>query len=361
MRLSSRRHAVITMIMALTIAVTSGTTPVTAAELTPEQLAGDTPRSVIAAGQTPGIEPEWREKLPNDDPRVTEMYATSPAMDNRQIPLVVIKAADANRPIIYLLNGADGGEARANWIIQTDAIDFYKEKNVNVVIPMAGKFSYYTDWVSDAPNLGGKQKWETWLTKELPAPMEAELKTNGKRAIAGMSMSATSAIAIAQHYPEFYDATAAFSGCYGVTQPTSAASVYVTLNRGHVTPEQMWGQWPGETWARNDALLNAEKLRGTGVYVSTGSGLAGLPDMPNGPQLQGTHPMAASLSAAITTTEGGGIEAVTNNCTHDFKVKLDRLGIPATFKMRNAGTHSWGYWREDLRESWPVLEAAFNS
>lgn len=354
MKFSRRLLAAVVATAVATIA-----SPALAAEVTPAQVAGDAPQSVIKVGKTPDMDPLWREKLPEDDPRVVEMYATSPAMDNRQIPLVVIKAADANRPTIYLLNGADGGEARANWIMQTDVVDFYKEKNVNVVIPMAGKFSYYTDWVSDAPNLGGKQKWETWLAKELPGPMEKELKANGKRAIAGMSMSATSAILLAQHYPNFYDATAAFSGCYASTQPTSAASVYVTLDRGNVTIDQMWGQWPGPTWAHNDALINAEKLRGTGVYVSTGSGLAGIADMPNGPRLKNVDPAIASVAATVTTTEGGAIEAITNNCTHDFKVKLDKLNIPATFNMRSAGTHSWGYWQQDLRDSWPVMEAAF--
>ncbi len=343
------------------LAVTALTPPALAAEVTPAQVAGDAPQSVVKVGKTPDIEPVWREKIPEGDPRIVEMYATSPAMDNRVIPLVVIKATEENRPTIYLLNGGDGGEGRANWIVQTDVIDFYKEKNVNVVIPMSGKFSYYTDWVSDAPNLGGKQKWETWLTKELPGPIEAELKGNGKRAIAGMSMSATSAILLAEHNPKFYDATAAFSGCYGSTQPASAAYVFLTLDRGGATIEQMWGQWPGETWAHNDALINAEGLRGTDVYVSNGTGLAGLWDMPNGPRLKGLDPAVASIAATVTTVEGGGIEAATNACTHDLKTKLDSLGIPATFNMRNTGTHSWGYWQEDLRGSWEVFERAFNS
>ena len=50
-----------------------------------------------------------------------------------------------------------------------DMVDFYTSKDVNVVIPQAGAFSYYTDWVS-SPNSGylkGPQKWETFLTKEL--------------------------------------------------------------------------------------------------------------------------------------------------------------------------------------------------
>ena len=204
-----------------------------ASEVTPAQIAGNTPQSVIKVGKKEGEDPAWRKKLDANDNRVTEMWATSPAMDNREVPLVVIKAADANRPVLYLLNGADGGEGNANWIAQTDVINFYKEKNINVVIPMAGKFSYYTDWVSDSAKLGGKQKWETFLTKELPSPLEKLLKGNGKRAIAGMSMSATSSMLLAEHNPKFYDGVASFSGCYASSKP---------IPQCH---SQSWWQFPG--------------------------------------------------------------------------------------------------------------------
>lgn len=332
---------------------------VSASEVTPAKVAGDAPQSVIKEGKKDSENPVWREKV--DGNRVVEMWATSPAMDNREVPLVVIKASQPNRPVLYLLNGADGGEGRANWLVQTDVIDFYKEKDINVVIPMSGRFSYYTDWVNDQQNLGGKQKWETFLTKELPGPIEKQLKGNGKRGIAGMSMSATSSILLAEHNPKFYDGVAAFSGCYASSKPLPAEFISVTLQRGGATREQMWGQLGSEEWLRNDALIQAEGLRNTQIYVSNGTGLAGEWDMPNGPRLRGADPMIASLASATTVIEGGAIEAATNTCTHDFKLKLDSMSIPANFNMRNTGTHSWGYWQQDLRDSWPTFEKAFNS
>ncbi|MDO5099735.1 MAG: alpha/beta hydrolase family protein [Corynebacterium sp.] len=334
--------------------------PAHAANVTPQQLSGDAPVSVISGPKdTNGESLRWREKVDGD--RVVEMWATSPAMNNREVPLVIIKATEANRPTIYLLNGGDGGEGRANWIMQTDVIDFYKEKNVNVVIPMSGKFSYYTDWVSENAGLGGKQMWETFLTRELPGPIEKELKANGKRAIAGMSMSATSSALLAAHNPGFYDAIGSFSGCYASAKPAPTAYIALTLQRGGATIEQMWGKWGGPQWHHNDVLTQAEGLRNTAIYVSNGSGLAGEWDMPGGPRLRGVDPAIASIAATATTVEGGAIEAATNQCTHDFKKKLDSLQIPAHFNMRNTGTHSWGYWQEDLRHSWPVFEASFNS
>ncbi|MGW4715572.1 hypothetical protein [Nocardia sp. NPDC004260] len=34
------------------------------------------------------------------------------------------------------------------------------------------------------------------------------------------------------------------------------------------------------------------------------------------------------------------------------------MNIPATFDFRTSGTHSWGYWQEDLHNSWPLIAAA---
>ncbi|MDN6740350.1 MAG: esterase family protein, partial [Corynebacterium casei] len=153
--------------------------------------------------------------------------ASSPSMD-MEIPLAVITPDDTfdeKRPTIYMLNGAGGAEQGMDWITATtysdlepkeNIIEFYKDKNVNVVIPQAGAFSYYTDWV-ESPQSGylsqEKILWETFLTKELPDVLENEINGNKKRAIAGMSMSATSALVLAEHNPGFYNAVGSFSGC----------------------------------------------------------------------------------------------------------------------------------------------------
>ena len=341
---------------ALTLAVAALTTagPAMAAELNPAQVAGDTPLATINPSARTDIDPPvWREKL-NGRNDVREIWAHSPSM-NRDVPFVIIPAREANRPTIYLLNGADGGEGSANWIMQTDVIDFYREKNVNVVIPMSGKLSYYTDWVSEVPELGGKQNWETFLTKELPGPIEGYLKASNKRAIVGMSMTGTTSLLYAQHNPGFYDAVGSYSGCAGTSRGVQVAWVDEVLKRANLNHEQMWGPLGTPIWHYNDALINAEKLRGTEVYASNGSGMTGEHDAMSSPRVQGN-----SLARGNLVVLGGGIEAATNQCTHDLKAKMDQLGLPADFKFRPTGTHSWGYWQEDLRDSWPTFERAFN-
>ena len=310
---------------------------------------------------------------------VKVMTATSAAMGGREVPLAVITPDgnfDKKRPTLYLLNGAGGAEQGMDWLTATanhdidpkaegmqDMVDFYTSKDVNVVIPQAGAFSYYTDWVS-SPNSGylkGPQKWETFLTKELPGPLEDHIKGNGKRGIAGMSMSATSSLLLAQHNQGFYDAAGSFAGCAATAYPLEYQFLRVTVNRGGAQPEQMWGEMGSATNRYNDALMNSEKLRGTKLYISSASGLAGEKDTPSYYINQGYDPALAYVGSAQLQVEGGVIESAVNHCTHMLKAKLDKQGIPADYNFRNVGTHSWPGWEEDMQKSWATFESAFNS
>lgn len=317
--------------------------------------------------------------------RMEELKVYSPSME-REIPFVTIRAREGDDdnsiagpqsddegqdiPTIYLLNGADGGEGIANWLQQTNAIDFYGNQigNVNVVIPMAGAFSYYTDWEEPNANLdkdghgnGGKQMWETFLTKELPGPMEDHLgaakpgANDANRALIGMSMTASTALVYGQQNPGFYNSIASYSGCpatSGAWEPT----VQIVLDRAPAQYEEMWGNPNGEVAKRNDALLNADKLAGQhNVYVSNGSGLMGEHDVPSGDRLNG------NLLGSITpATDGGVIEGMTSWCTHLLKAETDKAGITQSsnnlvYNFRNTGTHQWGYWQDDMFDSWPVI------
>lgn len=332
----------------------------TAANLSPAVVAGDGAQATISTEVAPVAQGDakWRPIVAErsaTEPRLQEVVAHSPSMD-RDIPMVLIKAAEPDRPTLYLLNGAGGGEqSGTDWVTQTNAVDFYLEKNINVVIPMAGKFSYYTDWVEENANLGGKQTWETFLTKELPGPIENFLQANNNRAIAGMSMSATSALLLAQHNQGFYDAVGAFSGCASTSDLASNSFIRITVNRGKATPEQMWGPVGGDLNRYNDALINAENLRGSEIYLSNGSGLMGMTDSVTGLQERGYSLNAAVRGATTLTVEGGLIEGATNVCTHAMASKLKALNIPADVEFRNTGVHTWTYWEKDLADSWPTI------
>ena len=116
----------------------------------------------------------------------------------------------------------------------------------------------------------------------------------------------------------------------------------------------MWGPLGTEKWAYNDALINAEKLRGTPMYISNASGLAGPGDLWSSPRTGGD-----SNVVGVYVIQGGAIEGATNACTHDLKARLDAAGIGAEWNFRPTGTHQWEYWKQDLRDSWPTIAKAF--
>lgn len=339
----------------------------------------------------------WLADVYRSKGKVKFMTATSPSMNNREVPLAVITPTgnfDAARPTIYLLNGAGGAEQGMDWLYMTNGekgktnlIDFYKSKNVNVVVVEAGAFSYYTDWynsphpddtVETRTYLPGPQRWETFLTKELPGPLEGEFKReqtsdgngnitnaningNGQRAIAGMSMSATSSLLIAEHNPGFYNAVGSYSGCAATSTPMTNFYVGLTVNRANnATPEQMWGPRGGEYNRFNDALINSNNLKGTHTYISSSTGLPG--DHENLSSLaenNGGDLSSAFKSSSTLVIEGGAIEAAMFDCTTQLKRKMDREGIDADWNFRATGTHSWPGWKEDIWKSWPTYAAAF--
>ncbi|MFI2233580.1 alpha/beta hydrolase [Nocardia testacea] len=285
------------------------------------------------------------------DDRNLRLYVNSVAMD-KDIVVDVQRPADASepRPTLYLLNGAGGGEDSASWQAQTNTLDFLSDKNVNVIQPIGGAWSYYTDWIKDDPALG-RNKWRTFFTEELPPLIDGALGTNGVNAIAGLSTSGTTVLALPIAKPGLYKAAAAYSGCAQTSDPVGSEFVKLTVNTwGGGDTDNMWGPQGSPEWAANDPYVHAEGLRGLELYVSTGNGLPGRWDTLNGP-----HTLPGSYGLANQILVGGVIEAGTNFCTHNLKTRLDSLGIPATFNFRDTGTHSWGYWEDEFKASWPVL------
>ncbi|WP_054815873.1 alpha/beta hydrolase [Nocardia arizonensis] len=285
------------------------------------------------------------------DSRSIRLYVYSAAMDET-FPVDVQRPADASvpRPTLYLLNGAGGGEDTASWNAKTDALEFLKDKNVNVVQPIGGKWSYYTDWIKDDPTLG-RNKWKTFFTEELPPLVDGALGTNGVNAVAGLSTSGTTVLALPIAKPGLYKAVAAYSGCAQTSDPVGSEFVKLTVETwGGGDTLNMWGPEGSPEWIANDPYVNAEGLRGLDLYISTGTGLPGQYDT-----LDGKYALPGAYGLANQVLIGGVIEAGTNYCTHNLQTKLNDLGIPATFNFRPNGTHSWGYWQDDLHQSWPTL------
>lgn len=312
------------------------------------QLASAQPVGSDSAAVSAG---SYLDRIETNSERQITAYVYSASMD-RVIPLKVMLPADSSEPrsTLYLLNGAGGGEDAATWYNKTDIVDFFADKNVNVVVPIEGAFSYYTDWQKEDPVLG-RNMWETFLTRELPPIIDSALKTTGVNAIGGLSSSATSVLNLAMARPGLYSAVGSYSGCASTSDDLGQAYVKTVVARGGGEVENMWGPDTDPDWVEHDAVVNAEKLRGTELYISSGTGLPGREDNPAGQNIDGR---LAVLANQIVV--GGVIEAATNECTHRLQIRLAELGIPAHVEYR-PGTHSWGYWQEDLHKSWPMFES----
>ncbi len=55
------------------------------------------------------------------------------------------------------------------------------------------------------------------------------------------------------------------------------------------------------------------------------------------------------ISVANHVVIGGIIEAAMSACSHNLQNRLNELGIPATFDLPPTGTHTWGYWQDDIQ------------
>ncbi|MFD4431733.1 alpha/beta hydrolase [Nocardia sp. NPDC058497] len=275
------------------------------------------------------------------------VFVASPAMGRIvEVQVLLPSHGETPRPTVYLLDGRAADPAGNTWITRADAVDFFADKPVNVVLTVGGPVSYYTDWQRPDPVLGTYQ-WETFLTRELPPLLDATYHGNGTKAVAGLSMGAQGAFMLAARNPGDFAAVAGFSGCYTSTGLGEAQLRAVVASMGG-NADNMFGPSGDPNWAAHDVIAHAESLRSTAVYLSAGTGVPGTHDTTGNP---------AVLDAVVF---GGPLESGASLCTRRLAARLDALGIAATVNLRATGTHSWPYWSAELRSAWPLLAAALS-
>ncbi|MBY8858215.1 esterase family protein [Nocardia sp. CA2R105] len=276
-----------------------------------------------------------------------EIYVQSPAMQ-RIVQLDVLLPADQgpSRPTLYLLdgNGASDTEGQSTWAMRGGAVQFFADKPVNVVMPVGGPGSFYTDWEKDDPKLG-HNKWETFLTVELPPLVNGLLKGNGVNAIGGVSMGAQAAATLTVRNPTLYRALATFSGCLYSSNAGQLSVRPVVISDGG-NPDNMWGRATDPQWKAHDPSAHLDQLRGKPVFVYTGTGITGPADANFDPSF--TYP--------VTLTESIAIEQAAHDCTVSILAAMKLSGINPQVDWNAIGTHSWPYWKAALPKSWPTLE-----
>ncbi|WP_225727939.1 MULTISPECIES: alpha/beta hydrolase family protein [unclassified Nocardia] len=304
--------------------------------------------SLVTLGATASAGPEKPSAVTSviKDGRTWHLKVYSAAM-GKDISVDVQRPADESTPApnLYMLNGLDGGEGTANWKARTDAFAWLADKQVNVIQPIGGFGSYYADWLRPDPQLG-VNKWKTFFTEELPPLLDATLHSTGRNAMTGLSTSGTSVLALAEAKPGLWKSVAAYSGCAQIADPMGQQFVKLSVETwGGGNTLNMFGPADSPLWAANDPVVNAEKLRGTQLYISSGSGIPMADDVNY--YLNNGGPTTLALGVII--------EGAVNGCTHNLKTRLDALNIPATYQFDPVGTHYWPYWEKALHDSWPML------
>ncbi|MFG1792009.1 alpha/beta hydrolase [Nocardia sp. NPDC049149] len=308
--------------------------------------------SVTAFAGTGVAEPDKTPAVTSvvKDGRTWHLKVYSVAMGS-EITVDVQRPVDESKPApnLYLLSGLDAGLSSASWKDQTSVLQWLTDKQVNVIQPIGGKGSYYTDWIKPDPKLG-VNKWKTFFTEELPPLLDKTLQSTGLNSLAGVSTSGTSVLQLAEAKPGLWKGVAAYSGCAQIADPVGRQYLKLateTWAGGNV--DNMYGPADSPMWAANDPVINAEKLRGTELFISSGSGL------PVPADLQWYQEDSPGFDGLTNLGVGSVIEAAVNACTHNLKNKLDSLNIPAAYDFYPIGTHRWSYWDDTFRGSWPML------
>ncbi|MGW6655408.1 alpha/beta hydrolase-fold protein [Rhodococcus sp. NPDC055024] len=282
--------------------------------------------------------------------RRVALWVNSPAMGT-PIQVQILLARDwnvnpsASFPSVWMLDGLRATDNENAWTYETDAESFYADKNVNVILPVGGQSSFYSDWL--APDNGKNYQWETFLTKELPSILEKDWRTTQTRGVVGLSMGGTSAMFLTARNPGFFKFAASLSGILTTTSLGMPQAIqFAMTDAGGYNSAAMWGPPSNAQWAAHDPYALAEKLKGVSLYVSSGSGTTGPYDQPSG------------IPGVSTNYAGMGLEILARLTSQTFATKLNQLGIPAQVNYRPSGTHSWPYWQFELHQLWPQLANA---
>ncbi|MEV4238298.1 MULTISPECIES: alpha/beta hydrolase family protein [unclassified Nocardia] len=251
-------------------------------------------------------------------------------------------AARGGSAAVYVLDGLRAPADHSQWVSDTDALRQFAGDNVTLVFPVGGRSSFYTDWYRPSSTNGQQTtyKWETFLTRELPAYLAGYGVSRTNNAIVGASMGGNAALIMAGQHRDQFKFAGSFSGFVHPTFPLWNEAMRAAMwDEGNFNVDDMWGLAGDPAWSRNDATVQAESLRGLPVYIWTGNGQPGPLDLPYG---------------IGNTMNGMALEAMTLTSAQMLRDRMAELGIAARFDVVN-GTHTWPYWQQALASARPMI------
>ena len=251
-------------------------------------------------------------------------------------------------PALYLLDGLRAQDDFNGWDINTAAFEWYHDSGLSVMMPVGGQSSFYSDWYKPAKGKSGTYtyKWETFLTQELPAWLQANrgVKPTGSAAV-GLSMAGSAAFTLAIHHPQQFPYAASLSGFLNLSEGWWPMLVGLSMgDAGGFKSEDMWGPSSDPAWKRNDPYVNINTLiaNNTRIWVYCGDGTPS--DLDAG----------ASAGNLFNAKFLEGFTLRTNKTFRD--TYLANGGTNGVFNFPENGTHSWGYWGSQLQAMKPDIQ-----
>jgi len=273
--------------------------------------------------------------------REVDITISSPALGTSVktrilLPANWTRASTATWPVLYAFHG--GQDDYTSWTKNSDIEAWAAKYNVIVVMP-EGDNGSYTDWYNYGK--GGSPRWETFHTAEVRQLMERNYHAGALRAAIGNSSGGAGAVSYAARHPGLFKYAASLSGILSMRSIGIPAMLMFTNASNGQDPFAIWGiPWADDAnWKAHDPYSLASKLRGTGVFFS--SGTTGRP----GPGDPDVAPWDIGLLSEIAVGA--------NN--KDFQKRLDELKIPYTAHIYGDGRHNWPAWVRESKFIWPTL------
>ncbi|MEV5829234.1 alpha/beta hydrolase family protein [Spirillospora sp. NPDC052242] len=300
------------------------------------------PPGTAAAAPAPAITETWQ------GPRTLDLSWHSANVDQTvQVRLLLPegwrRSARETWPVVFALQG--GRDDYTSWTRETGIEELAERWDVMVVMPSGGVNGSYTDWWNGGA--GGVPRWETFHTDELVGVLE-RYGAGTRRAVMGASSGGQGAIAYAARHQGMFRYAASFSGSTHLTMGgMQAFLLFINLIGSGLDAFRIFGV-PGlddANWRAHDPYHLAPRLRGVGLYVS--SGTTGL----NGPH---TPPGAQWRLTQLSEILIGGMN-------RSFVARLDELGIPVTSHIYGDGWHAWPEWIPEMERAWPLMMDAIDA
>jgi S-formylglutathione hydrolase FrmB len=266
------------------------------------------------------------------------------------IPVAVVLPLGYERttrryPVVYLLHGAQGDED--SWIeyggLMSLTAGQRAAQHAIVVMPKMGVITgFATDWAD------GFRKDATFVSRTLVSWTDRSFRTvpdRRHRALAGYSGGGLSAAHVAEVASRVFGQLGVLSGPTDIGQPGSQQAAYLTmLAEQACAGDDVTAAGPlGDpvthkaAWDAADPYQHADRLRGTTVFLSSGTGV------PCDPAEAANllYPTAAS-------------EPQMRRASDEFCSALAAAGVRHVNQQRPCGVHWWTTWTPALKVFWVV-------